>query len=205
MYLEEYGNTGIPGEWMFELSELRVISCKSGIKGDTCDQGKALFEVNCLISEFLENSSIFFYFQNAQMVNGVQTVLTAVIAPRELVTRFPEIVNVDVLRVGTVSHVKRDRKSVQQRRNVPRMLFPLMIMIDAESPFNGVNVSMDTREMVIIIVKVRRKLSVILLFFFNQIIERNNPRIIITIFSTFASLSTNSGKLSINVLLTFKF
>lgn len=190
---------------MFELSELRVISCKSGIKGDTCDQGKALFEVNCLISEFLENSSIFFYFQNAQMVNGVQTVLTAVIAPRELVTRFPEIVNVDVLRVGTVSHVKRDRKSVQQRRNVPRMLFPLMIMIDAESPFNGVNVSMDTREMVIIIVKVRRKLSVILLFFFNQIIERNNPRIIITIFSTFASLSTNSGKLSINVLLTFKF
>ncbi|CCD68378.1 Dendrite extension defective protein 1 [Caenorhabditis elegans] len=38
MYLEEYGNTGIPGEWMFELSELRVISCKSGIKGDTCDQ-----------------------------------------------------------------------------------------------------------------------------------------------------------------------
>ncbi|CAL2036292.1 unnamed protein product [Caenorhabditis brenneri] len=38
MYLEEYGNTGIPGEWMFELSDLRVISCKSGIKGDTCDQ-----------------------------------------------------------------------------------------------------------------------------------------------------------------------
>ncbi|CAB3402394.1 unnamed protein product [Caenorhabditis bovis] len=38
MYLEEYGNTGIPGEWMFELAELRVISCKAGIKGDTCDQ-----------------------------------------------------------------------------------------------------------------------------------------------------------------------
>ncbi|CAD6194117.1 unnamed protein product [Caenorhabditis auriculariae] len=27
-----------PGEWMFELSEERVISCKGGIKGDTCDQ-----------------------------------------------------------------------------------------------------------------------------------------------------------------------
>ncbi|VDO61299.1 unnamed protein product [Haemonchus placei] len=38
MYLEEYGNTGIPGEWMFELGEKRVIRCKQGIKGDTCDE-----------------------------------------------------------------------------------------------------------------------------------------------------------------------
>nr|CDJ82526.1 Nidogen and EGF calcium-binding domain containing protein [Haemonchus contortus] len=40
MYLEEYGNTGIPGEWMFELGEKRVIRCKQGIKGDTCDEGE---------------------------------------------------------------------------------------------------------------------------------------------------------------------
>ncbi|CAJ0943292.1 unnamed protein product, partial [Mesorhabditis belari] len=38
MYLEEYGNTGIPGEWMFELGVNRVIRCKPGFKGDTCDQ-----------------------------------------------------------------------------------------------------------------------------------------------------------------------
>ncbi|CAJ0580894.1 unnamed protein product, partial [Mesorhabditis spiculigera] len=38
MYLEEYGNTGIPGEWMFELGSDRVLRCKPGIKGDTCDQ-----------------------------------------------------------------------------------------------------------------------------------------------------------------------
>uniref|UniRef100_A0A8R1U360 Uncharacterized protein n=1 Tax=Pristionchus pacificus TaxID=54126 RepID=A0A8R1U360_PRIPA len=37
MYLEEYGNTGIPGEWMFELGKVAVIRCKAGIKGDTCD------------------------------------------------------------------------------------------------------------------------------------------------------------------------
>uniref|UniRef100_A0A7E4W4K5 EGF-like domain-containing protein n=1 Tax=Panagrellus redivivus TaxID=6233 RepID=A0A7E4W4K5_PANRE len=38
MYLEEYGNTGIPGEWMFELQPQRVVRCKVGIKGDTCDE-----------------------------------------------------------------------------------------------------------------------------------------------------------------------
>ncbi|VDK77265.1 unnamed protein product [Litomosoides sigmodontis] len=38
MYLEEYGNTGIPGEWMFKLGERSVERCKSGIKGDTCDE-----------------------------------------------------------------------------------------------------------------------------------------------------------------------
>ncbi|GMT19356.1 hypothetical protein PFISCL1PPCAC_10653, partial [Pristionchus fissidentatus] len=37
MYLEEYGNTGIPGEWMFEMGKEAVIRCKAGIKGDTCD------------------------------------------------------------------------------------------------------------------------------------------------------------------------
>lgn len=40
MYLEDYGNTGIPGEWMFELGEERVVRCKAGIKGDTCDEGQ---------------------------------------------------------------------------------------------------------------------------------------------------------------------
>lgn len=44
MYLEEYGNTGIPGEWMFELGEKRVVRCKQGIKGDTCDEECALGE-----------------------------------------------------------------------------------------------------------------------------------------------------------------
>lgn len=39
MYLEEYGNTGIPGEWMFELADQHVVRCKIGIKGDTCDEG----------------------------------------------------------------------------------------------------------------------------------------------------------------------
>uniref|UniRef100_A0A1I8ASX4 Nidogen n=1 Tax=Steinernema glaseri TaxID=37863 RepID=A0A1I8ASX4_9BILA len=38
MYLEEYGNTGIPGEWMFELSGPKIVRCKVGIKGDTCDE-----------------------------------------------------------------------------------------------------------------------------------------------------------------------
>ncbi|MCP9257182.1 Nidogen-like protein [Dirofilaria immitis] len=38
MYLEEYGNTGIPGEWMFKLGDKSVERCKSGIKGDTCDE-----------------------------------------------------------------------------------------------------------------------------------------------------------------------
>ncbi|VBB33000.1 unnamed protein product [Acanthocheilonema viteae] len=38
MYLEEYGNTGIPGEWMFKLGDRRVERCKYGIKGDTCDE-----------------------------------------------------------------------------------------------------------------------------------------------------------------------
>lgn len=40
MYLEEYGNTGIPGEWMFKLGEQSVERCKAGIKGDTCDEGR---------------------------------------------------------------------------------------------------------------------------------------------------------------------
>uniref|UniRef100_A0A914UMS4 Uncharacterized protein n=1 Tax=Plectus sambesii TaxID=2011161 RepID=A0A914UMS4_9BILA len=38
MYLEEYGNTGIPGEWMFELGLENIVRCKPGIKGDTCDE-----------------------------------------------------------------------------------------------------------------------------------------------------------------------
>ncbi len=38
MYLEETGNTGIPGEWMFILDSDRVVRCKSGIKGNTCDE-----------------------------------------------------------------------------------------------------------------------------------------------------------------------
>ncbi|VDM97071.1 unnamed protein product [Thelazia callipaeda] len=38
MYLEEYGNTGIPGEWMFKLGDAKVERCKAGIKGDTCDE-----------------------------------------------------------------------------------------------------------------------------------------------------------------------
>ncbi|KAI1729936.1 nidogen-like domain-containing protein [Ditylenchus destructor] len=38
MYLEDYGNTGIPGEWMFILGDDRVLRCKPGIKGDTCDE-----------------------------------------------------------------------------------------------------------------------------------------------------------------------
>lgn len=41
MYLEEYGNTGIPGEWMFLLGDNRVERCKAGIKGDTCDEGNS--------------------------------------------------------------------------------------------------------------------------------------------------------------------
>lgn len=40
MYLEDYGNTGIPGEWMFVFSEKSLIRCKAGIKGDTCDESK---------------------------------------------------------------------------------------------------------------------------------------------------------------------
>uniref|UniRef100_A0A915E034 Uncharacterized protein n=1 Tax=Ditylenchus dipsaci TaxID=166011 RepID=A0A915E034_9BILA len=31
-------NTGIPGEWMFVLDNDRVLRCKAGIKGDTCDE-----------------------------------------------------------------------------------------------------------------------------------------------------------------------
>lgn len=38
MYLEDYGNTGIPGEWMFILGDERIQRCKAGIKGDTCDE-----------------------------------------------------------------------------------------------------------------------------------------------------------------------
>uniref|UniRef100_A0AC34PZ99 Uncharacterized protein n=1 Tax=Panagrolaimus sp. JU765 TaxID=591449 RepID=A0AC34PZ99_9BILA len=38
MYLEEYGNTGIPGEWMFELRPERVVRCKAGVKGNLCDE-----------------------------------------------------------------------------------------------------------------------------------------------------------------------
>ncbi|CAI4230798.1 unnamed protein product [Auanema sp. JU1783] len=38
MYLEEYGNTGIPGEWMFEMSDKTIHRCKLGIKGKTCDE-----------------------------------------------------------------------------------------------------------------------------------------------------------------------
>lgn len=49
MYLEEYGNTGIPGEWMFKLGDRSVERCKSGIKGDTCDEGHFLALLFCLI------------------------------------------------------------------------------------------------------------------------------------------------------------
>uniref|UniRef100_A0A0N5AG61 EGF-like domain-containing protein n=1 Tax=Syphacia muris TaxID=451379 RepID=A0A0N5AG61_9BILA len=44
MYLEEYGNTGIPGEWMFVMNEERVERCRSGVKGDTCDEECAVGE-----------------------------------------------------------------------------------------------------------------------------------------------------------------
>ncbi|PAV89366.1 hypothetical protein WR25_05596 [Diploscapter pachys] len=49
MFLEEYGNTGIPGEWMFEFSQNKIIRCKAGIKGNTCDEecGKGEFGVDC--------------------------------------------------------------------------------------------------------------------------------------------------------------
>lgn len=46
MYLEEYGNTGIPGEWMFKLGDRKVERCKAGIKGDTCDEGLHLLYFN---------------------------------------------------------------------------------------------------------------------------------------------------------------
>uniref|UniRef100_A0A5S6QS67 EGF-like domain-containing protein n=1 Tax=Trichuris muris TaxID=70415 RepID=A0A5S6QS67_TRIMR len=36
-FLKEYGNTGIPGEWMFQVDWHRVVRCKAGVKGDTCD------------------------------------------------------------------------------------------------------------------------------------------------------------------------
>ncbi|CDW57225.1 NIDO and EGF 3 domain containing protein [Trichuris trichiura] len=36
-FLKEYGNTGIPGEWMFQIDWHRVVRCKAGVKGDTCD------------------------------------------------------------------------------------------------------------------------------------------------------------------------
>lgn len=42
MYLEDYGNTGIPGEWMFVFGKERLIRCKAGIKGDTCDESKLI-------------------------------------------------------------------------------------------------------------------------------------------------------------------
>ncbi|CAD5215564.1 unnamed protein product [Bursaphelenchus okinawaensis] len=50
MYLEEYGNTGIPGEWMFELGDDRIVRCKAGLKGDTCDEECALGEwgIDCV-------------------------------------------------------------------------------------------------------------------------------------------------------------
>jgi hypothetical protein len=38
MYLEDYGNTGIPGEWVFQIDTARIIRCKPGVKGDTCDE-----------------------------------------------------------------------------------------------------------------------------------------------------------------------
>uniref|UniRef100_A0A0K0FXV9 Epidermal growth factor-like domain-containing protein n=1 Tax=Strongyloides venezuelensis TaxID=75913 RepID=A0A0K0FXV9_STRVS len=38
MYLEEYGNTGIPGEWMFQMDDRKIVRCKLGIKGNTCDE-----------------------------------------------------------------------------------------------------------------------------------------------------------------------
>ena len=38
MYLEDYGNTGIPGEWVFQIDSMRIIRCKPGVKGDTCDE-----------------------------------------------------------------------------------------------------------------------------------------------------------------------
>ncbi|OUC43557.1 putative Nidogen-like protein, partial [Trichinella nativa] len=37
MFLKDYGNTGIPGEWMFQVDWHRIIRCKAGVKGDTCD------------------------------------------------------------------------------------------------------------------------------------------------------------------------
>ena len=38
----EYGNTGIPGEWIFQIDRPdRIIRCKAGTKGDTCDQNCA--------------------------------------------------------------------------------------------------------------------------------------------------------------------
>lgn len=42
MYLEDYGNTGIPGEWMFFFGKKQLVRCKAGIKGDTCDESKLL-------------------------------------------------------------------------------------------------------------------------------------------------------------------
>lgn len=35
----QQGDTGIPGEWIFEISGTRIQRCKPGVKGDTCDEG----------------------------------------------------------------------------------------------------------------------------------------------------------------------
>ncbi|VDO96282.1 unnamed protein product [Soboliphyme baturini] len=35
--LKDFGNTGIPGEWIFRIDLPRIVRCKEGIKGDTCD------------------------------------------------------------------------------------------------------------------------------------------------------------------------
>uniref|UniRef100_A0A915JD02 NIDO domain-containing protein n=1 Tax=Romanomermis culicivorax TaxID=13658 RepID=A0A915JD02_ROMCU len=42
--LKETGNTGIPGEWMFQIDQPdRIMRCKPGTKGDTCDGGAKIF------------------------------------------------------------------------------------------------------------------------------------------------------------------
>uniref|UniRef100_A0A158PBH6 Nucleoporin_N domain-containing protein n=1 Tax=Angiostrongylus cantonensis TaxID=6313 RepID=A0A158PBH6_ANGCA len=152
MYLEEYGNTGIPGEWMFELGEQRVARCKQGIKGDTCDEGGTIVvrgpkrnkQGYTIVPSYPE--------QNVLLVNGGQTARCAATVEKAPAIRSPVNVRRVVLNAGPEEIVSQRKRTVMHvlQLNVLQTLSPLPTTIDVASPYRDVNVypaslAMDTK------------------------------------------------------------
>ncbi|KIH50098.1 Nidogen-like protein, partial [Ancylostoma duodenale] len=107
MYLEEYGNTGIPGEWMFELGETRVVRCKQGIKGDTCDEDLRLLPL--MGSCFLLLKQLL--FQSAPPENGELTALHVATVVKAHAIHSQANVRKGVQNAGWEETVKRRRRT----------------------------------------------------------------------------------------------
>jgi hypothetical protein len=152
MYLEEYGNTGIPGEWMFELDDEHIVRCKVGIKGDTCDEGRKPLVgrgfAECSAMEWGADCAKCCHCAESVGCDSVSGACPGACsdcwtgAPNCQMSMFDYSLVITWL-FESGRDVRPDQRPPP---DVPTMPSPSPIRTDAESQCNGVNASQATRE-----------------------------------------------------------